>query len=188
MTKTTHVYVPDIPDLCIESIVRALAHEHPLIIAQCAANLALTSKAFYAHAGLLWDILDPGCVRLLADRRQKQIEEQGAMMIELECDWDAVAVNVDVQSKVKDIKEVCKKLGCPCSGTKTKLLDNIQDAITHKSIRKKHIRSILGVPVFSYWKCPVHEDIRNWVAAHKPEGFYCWPLSSQSLFVLLKGT
>ena len=177
----------DLPPLCTELIIQFLKNpgdgrDRREDIANGtenvtnAATMALVSKdSFSTYAKPLYDQIDPGCVealdKLRGDFRNLQKEllsETGYFGKRSAGQGIDEEKDVDIgKMSLVDLRTHCKAIGCSSSGTKAKLIENIQkyekECEEKKKMRISAIRIVIdkvGAYDLSEFRCPVRPRVR----------------------------
>ena len=165
----------DLPPLCTELITQFLKDPGDRRNAtNTAATMALVSKeCFNIFAKPLYDQIDPGCVdaldKLRGDYRNFQKEllsETGDFGKRSEGQGIDEEKDLDKMSLV-NLRTHCKAIGCSSSGTKAKLIENIQKFVSDREEKNKMRMSAIRIVIdkvsasdLSEFRCPIRPRVR----------------------------
>jgi len=162
----------DLPALCVDLIglkLAALCSKDPeWRIARTAARMARVSREFHqAIASPLYDVLDPNCVETWKKHVDQDTRERDEI---LGGPLPSATLEVDANSKITDLKQACKTLGCASTGTKAVLWANLQEAVELARSKRKVAEDLASERVCPKpLACPVRSAVRALVKAQCKE-------------------
>jgi hypothetical protein len=109
-----------------------LIPEH--LLCKDAANLALIgNELFTLLAQQLWEHIEPGCAKIAANVHAKALARWKKGHFEMPPKPPELPTDVNSDSKVIILRQVCKDIGCKSATTKAQLWENIQKHIEEKN-------------------------------------------------------
>jgi hypothetical protein len=166
-----------LPALCIDLIADYLVHHLNNVVienqesvsAKCAANFMCVGSQTFTHIGkhIYNKCVDRGCVDAVLETQkafqQRKVDAQEEItknthtlssirdIIEKEC-------NTTTKVTLADLKAMCKSANCPVSGSKSKLIENLQAAKERIENRNTLFHELLQKTLPNKtFKCPVRE-------------------------------
>lgn len=159
----------ELPDLCIREVSRCLAKE---ALRGHSVSIAAVSKSVHrAYAEHFHDAVDPGCVAEMAERRL--IHRSGIQVVRDALLGGAAYISSArpccTLRSLRELRELCKSMGLPASGTKAQLGERLRehDAAMEDRARARVMAAerILADPSLSTepseWKSPVRNLARS---------------------------
>ena len=144
----------------IYEIIASNSHDdgdEKLATARHAANLSMTSREIASTmAAILYDMLDPGCVKNLAEKRIKREIDSSYF-------FDRAIELAEEEDSLATLRAKCSRADIAVSGTKAKLAERLSSASAaaeeEARIARKYDKKI------SEFACPVRDNVRRQIKA-----------------------